>query len=432
MIGEDALAAALPAHLAQQRWFGDREHAGESKLVEVGLVLAVAGGWPKLLRCEVAVREVRYQLVLGLRPSDSSGAVDIGESSMIGTLPSDEGPVRCYDALADPELSVALLRHIAPGEDVEDVRPILAEQSNSSLVYDERLILKVFRRLTGANPDVEVTTALAADGFLNVAAPYGVWRVDRDDCGIVQRFLAGGAEGWALAQTSLRDYFANGGAPAEAGGDFAPEAARLGVLTAELHVALAHAFGSEPGDGAAWAAAILESLTPISTAEVDLAAARDVIGRLAKVTRPGAAIRVHGDYHLGQVLRTDDGWFVVDFEGEPARPGEQRRAFSSPLRDVAGVLRSLHYASQVAKAEFGGDDAAAGLWELRNRNALLDAYRSTISGHRLAPDGDEFDTVLAAYEVDKAIYEVAYEEHHRPDWVGIPVAGVRRLTGPSA
>jgi maltokinase len=140
--------------------------------------------------------------------------------------------------------------------------------------------------------------------------------------------------------------------------------------------------------------------------------------RLAHVDA-GAAIRTHGDYHLGQVLRHESRWYVLDFEGEPARPIAERVALSSPLRDVAGMLRSFAYAVAV-----GGH---APEWERSARDAFLGGYRATPGVDELLPA--DAGPVMDAFELDKAIYEVGYERAHRPDWAEIPLTAVRRLTG---
>jgi maltokinase len=305
------------------------------------------------------------------------------------------------------------------------VRPITAEQSNSSLVYDDRLILKVFRRIGAAtNPDVEVTEALAAEGFDNVAAPVGVWRLGDVDLAFLQEYLVDGLEGWALALTSLRDMYATGSPPDECGGDFASEAARLGTVTAAMHLAMATAFGSEPGDVRAWSAAIGPRPSPGLDA---------VVERLAAVADGGRAIRPHGDYHLGQTMRTERGWFVLDFEGEPARSFEERRRFTSPLKDVTGMLRSFHYAAAVALRERDASEhddlrPLGSMWEARNRQAFLEGYLGTDGIDSLLPaDQASFAAVRDAFELDKAIYELHYERSHRPDWVDIPMAALRRL-----
>ena len=150
-----------------------------------------------------------------------------------------------------------------------------------------------------------------------------------------------------------------------------------------------------------------------------------------RLADPGPAIRTHGDYHLGQVMRTDAGWYVLDFEGEPDRPLEERQRPTSPLRDVAGMLRSLHYASAVALTERDGDEfaEAAAAWEARNRQAFLDGYLPVGGQGRAScpPTEASVDAVLAAFELEKAVYELSYERAHRPDWEHIPLTALRRL-----
>ena len=421
------LLSLLPDHLVSQRWFGAKQI--DDPTLSVGDIDVIRDSWPMLVRVEILAEGDRYQLLLGLRPLDQRS--DMGRA-VVGEVTTEAGRAFCFDALVDPELGLMLLHHVAPeaAVGVETARPIMAEQSNSSLVYDERFILKVFRRLVADNPDVEVTAALAAAGFSHVAQPLATWRSTAgDDLAMLQRFLRGGAEGWALAQTSLRDLFGTGGKPEDAGGDFGPEAERLGRITAKLHVSLADAFGSEPGEAKQWATTIDARLGDVRHPELDRDALAEVVERLAQTGDVGAAIRIHGDYHLGQVLHSDEGWFVIDFEGEPVRPGDERRARSSPLRDVAGMLRSFQYASLVAANEHGSDVTdLAEAWEARNRAAFISSYADAISDRHLVPsDAGAFDRVLTAFELDKAVYEVGYELAHRPDWVSVPLAGVQRL-----
>jgi maltokinase len=253
--------------------------------------------------------------------------------------------------------------------------------------------------------------------------------------------------------TSVRDALDQGVDPSEAGGDLAPEAQRLGVMTAELHVALAEAFGAEPADARTWADASAARVAAVIHPDLDRATVIAAIDRVRSVREAGLSIRIHGDYHLGQVLRIDDGWYVLDFEGEPSRPVEERRQPSSPLRDVAGMLRSLSYAAAVGLREHGTGaqgsrdlDLVAGLsgtvesqpgrgpvelasaWEQRNRDAFLTAYLERLDGSPLLPgDPESLLALLGAFELDKAVYELAYEQAHRPDWVQIPLDAVRRL-----
>ena len=382
------LPEALPDFLGRQRWFaGDRP----SK-VTVSTDELLADGDVPMRRLVVDADAVSYQILVGSRPADQ-----LPDAVVDDAVIAEVDGVVVYDALVDPDLALRLL-DIVSGETAERVRPAGAEQSNTSLVFDDRVILKVFRRLAhGPNPDVEVTTALDAVGFNHVPEPIAVWRENGFDLAIAHEYLLGGSEGWAMALTSLRDLYASGGDPAESGGDFAADAERLGTTTARLHLALAEAFGVTEG-----------------------------------VDDPHL-IRVHGDYHLGQVMRTDLGWFILDFEGEPARPLEERRQPASPYKDVAGMLRSFDYAAQVALRDRGEDErsgleAAAAAWEQRNRNAFLAGYDNAKGIDELLPaDPGERARRLRFYELEKARYELAYERAHRPDWEDIPRTAIARL-----
>jgi maltokinase len=265
-----------------------------------------------------------------------------------------------------------------------------------------------------------------------------VWRRDPWDLAIVQEFLAGGSEGWALALTSLRDLYASDPpiAPEAAGGDFGDEAKRLGEMTAKLHLALAEAFGRHPAQPDEWARSIQQQVDAVPGSEaVTGPGTSAILDDLRTVDDPGVAIRLHGDYHLGQVMRGEVGWYVLDFEGEPARPLAERRQLRSPLRDVAGMLRSFQYATALAAEErgpAGQDDVAeqAVAWEQRNRRAFLDGYCSVGQLSELVP-GDEsgFEVVLAAFELEKAAYELCYELAYRPAWAHIPRQALERLRG---
>jgi maltokinase len=301
-----------------------------------------------------------------------------------------------YHVIDGPEDWGAILARTAPGAQHGRVRPMGVEQSNTSVVFDDRLVLKVFRRVhPGMNQEVEITAALSRAGFESVAQPLGVWEFGAYTKAVVQPFLAGGREGWELAMTS---------------DEFAREAAELGAVTAELHQALAAVFGSQPGDPDWWAAHIEAGLDRLESSE-DRTAAKTVVDRLRSVGRCGPYQRVHGDYHLGQLMRTPERWYVLDFEGEPARSPAEREQPSSPMKDVTGMLRSFGYAAAI-----GGKGSR---WEIDCRQAFLDAYSSRFP----LPD----QAVLDAFELDKAVYELAYERSYRPQWIDVPRSAIRRL-----
>ena len=424
-VNEAALEECLAAHLPTQRWFG----ASEVKGIERVEVLREA--LPSLVQVLVRGDDGdRYQVVLGLRePSDVPDFFVGNSGAVLGALDCGT-PYTAYDATVDPELSIALLQLVLPGEEVAKARPLGAEQSNTSLVFDERLVLKVFRRLPeGPNPDVEVARSLAEHGFEHVIAPLGEWRDDGGDYGVVNELLVGAFDGWHLAQTSLRDLYDRRESPEECAGDFGFEAERLGTMIAQLHVAMSETFGTSAADVASWVADMEAQARRVDGLPDGVQAVYDAL----RSVDPGPALRIHGDLHLGQTLRTDNGWYVLDFEGEPARPIEERRRPSSPLRDVAGMLRSFHYAAQAVLREHGGaaDDAElralADAWERHNAERFLAGYEGYGDVDRVLPPVEARHVVRRAFELDKAVYEVGYELAHRPDWVDIPRSAVHRL-----
>jgi maltokinase len=407
------LRGPLPAHLSEQRWYGAKHRGTPS--VAIASIDELLPPWPAAVRVVIGCDDGPYQLVLGLRPSAEhpSGALPAG--AVVGPVTVEGGEALCFDAFADEELALALLRHIAPAERAARARPMGAEQSNTSIVYDERVVLKVFRRPASPNPEIEMIEGLAGVGFDRIAMPIAVWRDEGDDLAVLQHFLPGGIDGWTMALAS-----------AQAADDtMTAESAALGQTTAALHAALADAFGTASGTPAAWAEAAAVRVRAVEHPAVDHRAALAALDAVGHLDDAGATIRIHGDYHLGQVLRTGTGWYVLDFEGEPTRPVEERRRGSSPLRDVAGMLRSFAYAASAAHPKGAPVGTGAAHWERRNREAFLGAYLDRLTGTRLLPTRPEaVGALLDLFELDKAIYEVGYEQGNRPDWVHIPVAGV--------
>jgi len=416
----------LPGFLAKQRWYSGAEPAQVEIEQDEQL-------HDRLLWMLVDADGRRYQVVVGACATHSPPEFLHGHDAGILGASND---LLLYEGTLDPELAIVLLETVAPAETAKHVRPMGAEQSNTSLVFDDRLVLKLFRRVhDGPNPDIEVTAALGGVGFTHVAAPVGVWERDQRHLAVVQPFLQAAADGWALALTSLRDLYASEDIdnPAEAGGDFGAEARRLGEMTADMHLSLARAFGTQGAPVGEWVGVMLRQLERVAAEREWRPLVEKVFHEFARATGHGPAIRVHGDYHLGQVIRTDAGWYVLDFEGEPARPLTERRLPSSPLKDVTGMLRSFHYATEVALREREGSDVErlrplARKWEERNRRKFLDGYFATSGIHELL-GGNEETVALAvtAWELDKAVYEVGYELGHRPDWAAIPEAAVRRI-----
>lgn len=320
---------------------------------------------------------------------------------------------------------------------------LTVEQSNSSVAFGEDSLMKVFRQVTpGANPDIEIHRALTAAGNDHAAALLGWLDADPADGGeplqlaMLQRLLTTASDGWGLALASVRDLFAEGDLYAdEVGGDFAGESHRLGEATAEVHRVLAERFPT-----AQWGPEELKWLAEQMTARLGeavdavpaLAPYRDrlaeVYAVLHQIDVPVPVQRVHGDFHLGQTLRTVRGWKIVDFEGEPAKPLTHRVRPDSPWRDVAGMLRSLDYAPHAVEQDFEqGRQIAyrAQEWTQRNQQAFLDGYLETSPASELS---EAEQRLLTAYASDKAVYEVVYEARNRPGWVSIPLSAISRAT----
>ncbi|MCG5214370.1 maltokinase N-terminal cap-like domain-containing protein [Streptosporangium soli] len=427
----------LTGWIARQRWFAGKGRAIEGLTVDSDIELA-----PGLRHLVVAVHQNgardRYQLLVGSHKELPARLKHV----QIGP---DE-----YDAAHDSELTGALLSGMAENTDLGPLRfrhlpgvtidvsarslVIGAEQSNTSLVYGDTYICKLFRRLTpGVNPELEIVTALARRGSSHIALPYGWIEIDLDGqnttLAIMQEFLPAASDGWALALASVRDLYASlpEVSADQAGGDFAAESFRLGTATASVHQELAAAFPTsvvEPPEVKRMTESFRRRLDRAIAEVPELAGcagvAHDAYDQLADIAGSMPVQRVHGDYHLGQVMRTPTDWIVLDFEGEPGQPLAERRALSSPLRDVAGMLRSFDYAARHMLA--GHPDAAslahrAEEWSARNRAAFLAGYSE--GGGSL--HGDDA-ALLHALELSKAVYEVVYESRNRPTWVPIPLS----------
>ncbi|ABK52450.1 aminoglycoside phosphotransferase [Acidothermus cellulolyticus 11B] len=442
----------LRAWLPRQRWFAGKSSAVHEARVREVRVLREDD--PMLLHAFVeAVTESAsqapdcYHILLGARRTlpRHLDAARIGRSDEYGEI---------YDALHDPELTQHLLTAIhddveragvrfrrEPGAEFSPDAPgrlLSGEQSNTSVVFGDETILKIFRLLVpGVNPDLDVTRALTEAGSPHVAPLCGWMETDIAGepytLGILQRYLRTGSDGWSLALTSVRDLFAEGDLHAEeVGGDFAAEAERLGVATAEVHRTLAHVLPTATG-GAEFVEQLTEAMRRRLQAAADVVPAlaahiteiQQIYDTFRRRTSELHLQRIHGDLHLGQVMRTEYGWVFFDFEGEPGARIEQRAALASPLRDVAGMLRSFDYAAHYLLAGHTVPPQLAyraAEWSARNRAAFCIGY-AKVADH----DPREEDAVLRAFEVDKAVYETMYEMKNRPDWVGIPLGALERL-----
>ncbi len=443
-----------PAMIAQwissQRWFANKGTVPE---------LEEIGSWPldsgdphvrvvtHLFLDHTIGKPTLYQVPLTYRrlADPELGYAYVG-------VTDDQNPWYIYDGPHDPSYARALLAFIV-GNDVtvgermrasghgtggavaSDLRSrvLIGEQSNTSIIFEadgggvRPVICKVFRALhDGENPDVELQSVLATAGSATVPHPIGHVTADWPDTGqpskrahghlaFAQEFLPGAEDAWRLALRAARS-----------GDDFSAEAHALGSATAEIHATLAMALpvsASTPANIAEvltqMRARLARAVSEVPSIATHVAEIEAEFARATTVPWPSQQ-RIHGDLHLGQVLRVQHAWLFVDFEGEPLRPMRERSQLDFALRDVAGMLRSFDYvAGSLAQSEPFVD---ARDWATSAREAYLDGY-----SERSGSDVRHGQVLLDAFELDKALYEVVYEARNRPGWVGIPVGAIERL-----
>jgi len=424
----------LPEWLEQQRWYASKSRSVTG--VEV---------------VESAVLREDPILLLALVQSRFA----TGTHELYQLLP---GP-GTFDALADPSQSLELLWRIERVEAIDTAQGRFAferadgftevregaparlmgvEQSNTSVVFDDRVVLKMFRKLEpGINPELEMLRFLTEHGFESIAPLQGWYEYEGQalsaTLGVAQTFLPGATDGWELALDQI----------ASSPDPFLDRLGRLGAITAEMHNVLASdasdpAFSPEEPSQEALSlltATVDEDIERVFVRLPDDGRVADIAGRgqdvrerlaaRAQIGVGGRVIRTHGDYHLGQTLATSGGWVIIDFEGEPARPLHERRQKRSPLRDVASMLRSFAYTTSAVEIQRGGK-APEG-YEQRARERFLEQYFEHVDSTLLPTGEAQVASLLSIFELEKAIYELRYELDNRPDWVPIPVAGIKRL-----
>jgi maltose alpha-D-glucosyltransferase/alpha-amylase len=477
---ERAVAAELPLALPRQRWFGSKGRAiTGARLRDCGALDDRA--WLTLVDVTFAQGpDETYAIALIL---DAEGT---GTGVLSLTLDLDGTPTRAADAFDHPGFCLELLTAFERDSALPTVRggsirfvhtdrfPRLApaaslaprrlsgEQSNTSVVYGDLLIMKALRKVQpGPNLDYEVGDFLTFRGFPHVpqlagAIEYVPASGEATSLGMLQRYVSSHGDGWSWALDQLRrlqpEQMDDGSEPVF------PQLLRLGVVTAALHGALASdardlAFAPEPltaEDATAWGERVAEDVRRTCGAvrarlgalprEIEddartlVASERALIARARDLRALGAEqcakIRIHGDYHLGQTLRTDAGFVILDFEGEPARPIAERRRKQCVLVDVAGMLRSLDYAVHTALSPTGAPSDAGERWVRRATASFLEGYLDEIARvpTRLLPASPSgFSRALSVFELDRALYEVRYELDNRPTWLGIPLRGLARL-----
>jgi trehalose synthase-fused probable maltokinase len=465
------IGEALAQYLARQRWFGGRgRRVARAEIADAALL---DEGPPALLFLILAIAfedggHDQYSMPLEIH-STATGA-DLPGQTFLVTAPA--GGAAAFDALGGTRWAALLWRLAAAGARrttgggelifsdrgtdgsgarPDEIRAIGGEQSNTSMVWRDQEFLKYVRRIEAGPPvELEILEALTEVGFAHAPRLLGsvVYQAPAgavpSAVALLQSFVPGATDGWTIALRSMAELLE----AVELGNrrvcSFAGGAQRLGEVTGEMHLCLGsdrmrddlrpHPVTTDllrewGGEMIAQLDSVLATDHPLLT---DLRRARprlvESFGALASAGDGGLAIRTHGDYHLGQVVNTAAGWTVLDFEGEPARSPAQRRRRYSPLRDVAGMLRSFDYAAAtgVSHRTAGGGtptsaiEGAGGWWSAQCRTAFLRGYQQTVRGSTLVP-GASGAALLRTWELDKAVYELRYELGHRPEWAAVPL-----------
>ncbi len=410
----DDVVEPLEQWVAQQRWFASksRQIAAINVLERVEL-----SSQPALA---IALIEARFHA---------------GTHELYQLVPGEPEGARLLAELLGSEPAIGGVRFHGGVTPTGAMRAMGAEQSNSSVIFGEEYVLKVFRRLEpGINPELEMLRFLSLRGFPNIAALAGWYEYQGElmhaTLGVMQEYIAEARDGWQLALDDPAGLLSRVGELGTATGEmhsvlacdredpaFAPvepSSEALSLLTATIDEQIERVFFDLPEDNPA--------VGPILNRGEEI---RERLQQMSHVGVGGRLIRHHGDYHLGQTMLRDAGWIILDFEGEPARSLLERRRKRSPLRDVAGMLRSFAYAASASQV-LRGVPAPEG-WEDDAREAFLTSYLEAVEPTLLPAGRPAIEKLLAIFELEKAVYELSYELNNRPDWVSIPVAGIARL-----
>jgi maltose alpha-D-glucosyltransferase/alpha-amylase len=455
----------LPDLLPKQRWF-----SGKSRQIQKVHVK----DWGELGNTAMLFIEVRYE---DGECQDYFAPMVWRDDTMVDALQDD---AFCEALLTMKEVPTrsGMLRSDIPDMPVpQPIRRSSAEQSNSSIIFDDRLILKTFRlQRRGTNPEVEIGRYLTHVGFDRVPKLLGALEYigefgESSAVGVVQELVANEGDGWKWTTEELERYYENVAgrtlpqtprAARDYVGAYMEAACVLGRCTAELHLVLAAAVNDPAFAPEEFAVPEIEAMSArmrseatraldllksnlsrlpddfVETAGVALAKRKQILDKLllSPNGRYGKRIRTHGDYHLGQVLRTRNEFVILDFEGEPGRSLAERNAKYSPLRDVAGMLRSFSYAANSTldayikrhPDDFASLEPWARVWEKTVSAEFLSSYRKTMASGDILPASDaDFDRLVQACLLEKAMYELTYELSNRPGWVRIPLAGILML-----
>jgi maltose alpha-D-glucosyltransferase/alpha-amylase len=487
----------LPEYLPKRRWFASKGERIDSIRLGAIATLPEANGAIVMAEVEVGLagRTERYALPLA-GVEDAEGTGPLAAQLALSRLRQVRRVGFLTDAFADDRMPPAVLHALqqrmsltteegeirflatsrlaeVPLPEAPEIRRLSAEQSNSSLIYGEQIVMKIIRRINpGIHPEAEVTRYLTEAGFGNTAPLLGeVVRIAPDGTPhtlmLAQGFVRNQGDGWGWTQDWLHravdEVALTEEAPEDAFAGYLAFAGALGRRLGELHAVLARPTDNADfkpelateADRSAWARGALEQLDPaldllargglaedVAPLAAALVAKREALhaaaARLAQSADGALKTRVHGDFHLGQVLVAQGDAVIVDFEGEPARTLDERRAKGSPLRDVAGLLRSLDYAASVAAASEASGAATASpaerraalfqRWQREASHAFLEAYRAVehAAENPWVPAGAEA-ALLDLFLLEKAAYEVRYEAANRPAWIGVPLRGLAAL-----